>query len=510
MAVALVAIFCGVLAGWLWAESISTSRGEDRDDLDLFLDASSAGWAEVTNQFFLVPEVAAQTAGALSLQMDSSEDQLALLAETIRQRPNLDSAYIGYPDGQFYFVARSDAGAPGGFRTRVITIVDGVRQVELTWTDAALDVVSAESDPDDTYDPRARPWYLPIDDGEDRNWTAPYVFASSQQPGITHSRAVRSATGEITAVVGIDIRLSQVNGFLEELSPGENGSALVIDETGLVIAESSMDIIDLAPTDGSGTVNLSQSSDLAQLVREFVDSDNDTVRGRSDDGFRTTIVRAAGARDEWYLAVSALDDDFLTDETASNAFETFAVGVTVAAAFAALGYAMQRYLVGLKSDAEIDDLTGVYNRRAVKRDLRNLLSRAKRSVHVAIVDLDNFKSINDDHGHAAGDRVLVVLSSRMNEFGAIADVTVGRLGGDEFVIFGEGDSPDWSLLNEQLAVPIDLGDQQFVVTASIGVAESSALPDEEIEDLFRAADHLLFDAKRLGGNQHRVAKVVST
>lgn len=509
MAVALLALAFGVFAGWVWADGISTSRAEDRDDLDIFLDASSAGWAEVTSQFFLVPEVAAQTVGALSVQMETPSDQLALLAETIRQRPNLDSAFIGYPDGQFYFVARSDEGAPGGFRTRVISINDGVRQVELAWTDASLAVVRSQVDPNDTYDPRARPWYQPITDGKERNWTDPYVFASSQQPGITHSTAVRTSSGDLAAVVGIDIRLSQVNDFLNQLSPGTSGAALMVADTGLVIAESSMDILDIETQDDSGSLMLSPSSELLTLVGDLANSDNETLRGRSEDGLRTTIVRAAGARDEWYLAVRAVDEDFLDDDSASNAFETFAVGVTVAAAVAALGFGVFGYLAGLKKDAEIDELTGVYNRRAVKRELRSLLSRSKEAVHVAFVDVDNFKPINDMHGHAAGDKVLDTLSSRMSEFGALFGLKVGRLGGDEFVLFGDGDAPDWAALNDRLAVPIDLGEQKLVVTASIGIANSCATQGTEVEDLFRAADRLLFDAKRRGGNQYQAAGITA-
>ena len=508
-AVAMVAVLFGVIASWIWADSISTSRQQDRDNLDLFLDASSAGWAEVTNQFFIVPEVAAQTVGALSVQMEAPGEQLALLAETIRQRPNLDSAYIGYPDGRFYFVARSDEGAPGGFRTRMISFEDDERHLELTWTDAALAVVRSETDPNDTYDPHARPWYEPIAEGVDRNWTDPYLFASSQQQGITHSSAVRTSAGELVAVVGIDIRLSQVNEFLEELSPRDNGSALVIDATGGIIAESSMNLESLARTGVVSGSTMSQSEDLLRLVTEFAQGDGDSLRGRSDDGLSTTIVRFAGASDEWYLAVRAVDADFLDNETASNAFATFAVGVTVAAAVAALGFAGLQYLAGLKKDAEIDELTGVYNRRAVKRELRNLLSGSKRSVHVAIIDLDDFKSINDVHGHAAGDKVLVTLSSRMQEFGERFDVAVGRLGGDEFVIFGNEGTPDWADLNSRLAVPVDIGGQPQTVTASIGVAQSDVTEGEEIEELFRAADHLLFDAKRRGGNHYRTTEITS-
>lgn len=500
-ALALFGILVGALAAWLWAGNISAAAQDDRDDLDLFLDASSAGWAEVTKQFFMVPEVAAENIGALSNEMDTSDEQVALLAETIRRRPSLDSAYIGYPNGEFLFVARSDELSPGGFRTRRIDIdTQGNRSVELTWTNAALEVLRSEDDPADTYDPRERPWYVPMLDNRSRHWTSPYVFDSSQEPGITHSLVVRRA-GELEAVVGVDIRLSQVNEFLQELSPGENGIALVVDDNGRVLAESTMEVGTLAEQGDDGGLALYQSAELRELVEELGDSE--FVRNRQPDGLRTTIVRRAGARDEWYLAVRALDADFLDTPTASNAFEVFAVGLTAAALAMALAYLVARYLLGLKNEAEIDELTGVYNRRAVRRELGALLARSKSPVYVAIVDLDEFKAINDERGHPAGDAALSEFAHRLVSFASANGLKAGRLGGDEFVLFGDGESPDWEVLNEHIARPIANDRGELRLTASIGIARSDLVPGATFETMMRAADHLLFEAKRSGGHSFR-------
>ena len=504
-AVFLVAVLLGGLAAWTWAGSISASQREERDDLDLFLDASSAGWAQVTSEFFMAHEVAAQTIGSLAEHMETTEEQLALLAETIRRRGSLDAAYIGYPDGSFFFVARSDEAAAGGFRTRVISFDGDERQVELTWTDGALDPLRSELDSEDTYDPRQRPWYVPIDGGADWFWTAPYVFASSQQPGITYSTPVVGDNGELVAVVGIDIRLTEVTEFLDEFSPGTNGIALVVDGGGQVVAESSMDVGDFETEAIDGSLALSQSPELRALVDQLSSQEPGTVRDRSSDGVRTTIVRPAGARGEWYLAVQALDEDFLNDETASNAFAAFAVGVTMTGFVGALGYAVLRYLVGLKQEAEIDELTGIYNRRAIKRELQALLGRSKQPLHVAIIDLDNFKSINDEYGHPVGDQVLASMANRLEHFSRINDTIIGRLGGDEFVVFGEGKSPDWSWLNELLAESTTVNGLDLKVTASIGVARCAPTESPDIEELFGAADRLLFDAKRQGGDGFRFA-----
>lgn len=499
--VLVVAATLGMLAAWAWAGTISSRERAARDDLDLFLEASSAGWAQVTNQFFTVPEVAARTIGSLSASTESVDERIALLAEVIRGHESLDAAFLAYPDGSFDFVARSDEASTGGFRTRIISFADGVRRVDIGHTDASLRTVQSSVDPTDAYDPRQRPWFTPIAAGADRHWTTPYVFASSGQPGITHSAPVHDGNGDLVAVAGVDIRLAEVSDFLDELRPRANGAALLVDDRGQVIAESAGSAADAAETDSAGGVPLSldRSPELAGLVAELDPAGDTTVLERADDGTHTTIVRPAGARDEWYLAVRALDDDFLVSETASNAFSIFAIGSTVAAIAAAAGLVLVRRLTGLEQEAEIDELTGIYNRRAVKRELRRLLDTATAPIHVAIIDLDDFKRINDLHGHPTGDAVLSTVAARLRDFALACGTAVGRLGGDEFIVMGEGEIADWTALSDALAVPILHGDEELVVTASIGVARLSADQDPEIEDLFRAADHLLFDVKRRGG-----------
>jgi len=85
-----------------------------------------------------------------------------------------------------------------------------------------------------------------------------------------------------------------------------------------------------------------------------------------------------------------------------------------------------------------DPLTGIPNRRAFDRELRRTLAGAQRSddqVHLGFIDLDSFKAINDEHGHDAGDRFLIALSSKLKEGLRDGDF-VARYGGDEFVVFG--------------------------------------------------------------------------
>lgn len=99
---------------------------------------------------------------------------------------------------------------------------------------------------------------------------------------------------------------------------------------------------------------------------------------------------------------------------------------------------LQRENLEYQGFAYADPLTGIPNRRALLRELGRALSDSERSgatVHVAFIDLDGFKAINDHHGHDAGDRLLIAMA-RVLSAGLRDGDLVARYGGDEFVVFG--------------------------------------------------------------------------
>jgi diguanylate cyclase (GGDEF)-like protein/PAS domain S-box-containing protein len=150
--------------------------------------------------------------------------------------------------------------------------------------------------------------------------------------------------------------------------------------------------------------------------------------------------------------------------------------------------------------AHIDHLTGVANRRS----LAPVLSRhAGRPVGLLLLDLDHFKSINDRHGHAAGDAVLVAVADRLRT-SVRADDAVVRMGGEEFLVVLRdiADEAQLRAVGEQLrqrigAEPISTGADALHVTASIGGA-SLAAADEDFEAGVRRADRALYVAKQDG------------
>jgi diguanylate cyclase (GGDEF)-like protein len=158
-----------------------------------------------------------------------------------------------------------------------------------------------------------------------------------------------------------------------------------------------------------------------------------------------------------------------------------------------------------------DSLTGLPNRTLILDRIEQMLVRSRRNqspVAALFVDLDNFKSINDTLGHAAGDELLQAVAARLD--GAVrATDTLGRLGGDEFIVIAEelslaaGPELIADRLLEALKQPFTLGEGDDAttvnVTASVGIAAGDRLA---AGDLLRDADIAMYRAKWDGRNRH--------
>jgi diguanylate cyclase (GGDEF)-like protein len=164
----------------------------------------------------------------------------------------------------------------------------------------------------------------------------------------------------------------------------------------------------------------------------------------------------------------------------------------------------------LSHQALHDALTGLPNRALVLDRAEQLLARTARSPGVFVgalfIDIDGFKHVNDNLGHAAGDQLLRVVGERLQATVRDGD-TVGRLGGDEFVVLVETATGEAALdlladrLTEVLREPVELRDGRklFSVTASIGVAIGQY---ESPDALLRDADLALYSAKAAGKDRY--------
>ena len=167
--------------------------------------------------------------------------------------------------------------------------------------------------------------------------------------------------------------------------------------------------------------------------------------------------------------------------------------------------ALNRELVGmvgrLEHQAFYDPLTGLANRALFRDRLEHELAlrrREPRPLAVMLLDLDDFKQVNDTLGHAAGDALLVAVAGRLRD-SVRGEDTVARLGGDEFAILLEGRGDPDALAARVVAsmqAPVELAGATVRVTASVGVAAGDG--GDTMEDLLHRADLAMYRAKAGG------------
>lgn len=158
----------------------------------------------------------------------------------------------------------------------------------------------------------------------------------------------------------------------------------------------------------------------------------------------------------------------------------------------------------IRYQAEHDDLTTLPNRRMIMKQLKRLLKES-RNFTIVIIDLDDFKEINDTYGHASGDYVLNVLAQRFLKLMEEDQIYVSRFGGDEFlVIINQVDFDENSIMmtriQEVMSTPILHGDIQCHIKMSMGIADTQD-HITEVSELVSNADIALHEAKRIGKNR---------
>ncbi len=168
----------------------------------------------------------------------------------------------------------------------------------------------------------------------------------------------------------------------------------------------------------------------------------------------------------------------------------------------------RRHLADL---ANVDELTGLGNRRLVNSTLHEELNRARRSggeLSVILLDVDYFKNYNDTYGHPAGDKVLQQLGDLMQRATTRAGEVVARYGGEEFILILPGASADSALRTanrlKDLVVAEEIPHENSKVAPWITISQGlvTVRPDADLEpaDVIKQADNALYEAKDAGRN----------
>lgn len=407
------------------------------------------------------------------------------------------------------------------------------------------------------FDPRTRPWYANGKTTDGHTWTSVYIDFGTLQLVATRARRVLGPENEFAGVVATDVALKALNDFVGRLKVSPNGIAFIVEPDGNLIASSASANVVVLPDGSYGRLQAAESDhpllkasyltvrdriavvsdEKLPRVFEFVDPEGNQIHAAID-----RVRDAAGL--DWVTVVAMPASDFLGDVIENVrrtvVLATIAVMVAVAIGLGILSWVSRdlRSLaavasrigdgdletpVGIVRRDEIgelarsfermqdrlrtDRLTGLANREALLQQLQRRIEHARndrRNPHVGVlfIDLNRFKSINDNHGHEIGDQVLQEIANRLAHSVRAEDL-VARYAGDEFVIVTDNvtDRPalDQVRLHVEAVLRAPLTTPQIAgLGLSVGGAIGGALyPDDgdSPESLLRHADHAMYADK---------------
>jgi two-component system, cell cycle sensor histidine kinase and response regulator CckA len=339
-------VFTGVILGLIWGTHLITTtsafltsqRVLERHAKGIMTNIAELAMEQSRNHLAHAHSAADLTKRLLMAQVVSNDlarvgeleryffDQLALY-------PHLAGIYFGTPDGDFYDVRRAGAEAEGSFRSKFIEHdALGQRSCRLVWRDTNFRMVTQKLDFEDAYDPRQRPWYRLALEKRSIVWTDPYVFFTSQKPGITIAGPVFAPTGKIRGVVGVDIEIDHLSRFLASLSIGTHGVAFMLNRNGDVVAFPDLEKLSFQKTDDQGN-RLVKIDELdapvsrkafaaAGLKGEAGVFKLDTARFcRFDEGGQTYMamfIPFEGMEWPWIIGVHLPEDDYLGEIKANR------------------------------------------------------------------------------------------------------------------------------------------------------------------------------------------------
>jgi diguanylate cyclase (GGDEF)-like protein/PAS domain S-box-containing protein len=310
------------------------------------------------------------------------------------------------------------------------------------------------------------------------------------------------ALGLESAALTEDLVRQQSEARFRSLVQNSTDVVMVVDADSTVryVSPSVRRVFGYDPTEVESTrlTKLIHPDDKAQVL-QFV------TGGGRQGGMPTTIIESrVRHRDDFWLHVETLRTDLMHDPNVK--------GIVLNSRDVSERKAFEEQLA---HQAFHDSITGLANRALFKDRVEHALERQTRDedpVSVLFMDLDDFKTINDSLGHAAGDLLLAEVGERLRACLRMPD-TAARFGGDEFAILledggeGVGAADVAARILEALEGPFHLEDQDVFVRASIGIATAQperATGPEGAEELLRNADVAMYIAKEAGKGRYQI------
>ncbi len=360
---------------------------------------------------------------------------------------------------------------------------------------------------------------------------------------------VRNAQDEVLGVVGVGIKLENVQEMIRSINVESYGTeAYLVDEDGKVMISRSFEAEELAKEDtGNDTAEEPEKEEIEKAeVEKAIKQDDEEIPEDTQENFfdgedkekmRKPILGLKGTDDvtqlwnenadpqkeefvvaryipelSWYLIIQRNNQGQM-DKIYNQIYKNLGItGILIVLIIGVINHVVKRYekkVTELTRElAEKDEMTDCYTKAATGRHIdRVLKEHPKKKYAFFIFDIDNFKHANDEHGHAFGDYVITEFAKTVKK-SFDDEAVVGRIGGDEFVVLmpvhdrkgAEKKAKEVSsLLNRECVMQ----EQHWEMSASIGIVLAPA-DGRTYEELYRNADLALYETKRNGKNGYAV------
>lgn len=312
-----------------------------------------------------------------------------------------------------------------------------------------------------------------------------------------------NSTGDLLGVTGVGLRADSVARLITEYQEKYDRSIYLVDAYGIVQVHQDKRLIDKA-----NIRNMEGISTLADtILKTRAEPRNFQFTRGGKDIFLT--VRYVPELD-WIIFVEQ-DEGKALAAARRNFIDTILIGIGASAIIIGLTLTtINTYQRRVEDLAATDELTGAANRRRLELAFRNAVyahDRHGRPFSLILLDLDQFKPVNDLAGHLAGDQVLIRITRIISSTIRPTDV-LARWGGDEFAVLSEGTITDTMLMAERIRALVneaDLAgpeakeeDPRRKITICCGVTEYSA--GDSLDSMVLRADAVMYAGKARGGN----------
>ncbi len=545
----LLTITIGLLS--YWAGSNTVSRLSERLSLEMVerigqaVDHHMYGSSAVLEAAFPVGLAASDD---IRSDLDAMRTRF-WTATTLHTDPN-DYVYYGNLAGQSYGLKRLN-----GNKAEIRIKTDSSqprRYLRLDSINGPTTEVSIESS---IFDPRTRPWFHSREQSSNRHiWTSVYVDFSTQDLVVTRARQVLSPAGNFTGVVATDVSLVKLNRFISDLAVSKNGLAFLVESNGELLAASNVPNVKKSVSGKMQRMRVDDAESelikstykvvLPEIAKQSHSSATGTVTFVDKSGETINVAYkhiTDNAGLDW-IAVTAVPNRDILKGVTQQVYMVLILGLVAVVIAVLLGLmilmrvtrdistlahavmdsnapevstltlqrtdeigVLARSLMEMRHDLLTDSLTGTANRAALELFVSHLF-RANDQCPVPyfallFIDLDNFKLLNDQHGHHKGDDALIEVAQRFEALMRPHDL-LARIGGDEFVVvLTDNINPHSAeLIKERfekaLSQPLSclLPDDSLHLHASVGVA---IYPKDgrDLKSLLKAADKKMYAVK---------------